>query len=141
MSVSSVMAALRRMENGITLTLKDGRGPWFTDMLYPAGVLLATWTLPTCDVQYITTTDVVNIDGIPLSKRCCRAPELNEKALYLALVDGGLSSVSFQKFLETMWAVGVVSFSVDMVSRTVTCHGPDIRTAQGGMTTIRSVDA
>lgn len=110
-------------EAGVTLELKESGAPWFTEVLYPAGVLLSTRELPSCDTLYITSRDMVSITGTPLPAKYRCPPVLNRAVLYLVVSEA--PGMTPETFLAAMWAAGVTRYTVDMVGRTVTCYGGD----------------
>lgn len=108
----------------ITVQLKTGRSPWFTDVLYPAGALLMnTWTLPGCDALYVTVNGVITISGIPLRGHFNPFRTLDTAELYRIVRGPGVVYFPFRTFLAAMWAAGVAGYIVDMIERTVTCYG------------------
>jgi Phage envelope protein len=109
----------------ITVPLKTGGAPWFADVLYPAGVLINTWTLPGCDALYVTVNGVITISGIPLRGHFNPFRTLNTTELYRIVRGPGVVYFPFRTFLAAMWAAGVAGYTVDMAGRTVTCYGPD----------------
>ncbi|MGK8665322.1 DUF1398 family protein [Serratia marcescens] len=115
-----VQAALKA---GREIQLKEGRFPYFADVLYRAGVLSNTWCLPSGNSLYVTRKGPVNVTGEPLAVRSIKPAPFNERALYLAIQEEKNGNVAFRDFLRMLWGAGVVSYTVDFVLRTVTYYG------------------
>lgn len=117
-----VQAALKA---GMEIQLKEGRFPYFADVLYRAGVISNTWYLPSCQSLYVTRKGPVRVEGKPLITQGRRHPALNEMALYRAISEDRKGNTTFQAFLAAIWTAGVVSYTVDFVARTVTYYGAE----------------
>lgn len=115
-----VQAALKA---GREIQFKEGRFPYFADVLYRAGVLSNTWYLPSGNSLYVTRKGPVKVTGEPLAIRTIKPAPFNEQALYLAMQEDRAGNITFRDFLRMLWAAGVVSYTVDFVLRTVTYYG------------------
>ena len=113
------------LNGSVKWQLSDGGFPFFTDVLFRAGVLINTWSLPACQSLYVTRQGQVKIPGASLMVPQ-ELPQLDDKKLYQAfrLAREGCDK-RFRAFLFELCAAGVANYTVDCVARTVTFYGED----------------
>ena len=97
--------------------------PFLAETLRRAGVTRNIWQLPACQSLYITASGPVVICGQPLSAGFCDVPPFDEAALIHALRTDQAGNSSFEEFLSSCWAAGIVSYEVDFDARTVDYRG------------------
>ncbi|EPC4333804.1 hypothetical protein ACRZTK_004407 [Enterobacter asburiae] len=103
----------------LTFRVKEQGAPFFADILYGAGVVSATWSLPSCECLYLTRKGHMSLDGAPLSGSPGSVP-VRESLLCQAVNRQYEGAVSFSEFLEELWRLGVTQYHVDYIRRTVT---------------------
>ena len=123
------MLVQQALKAGMVMNIREGRFPHFADVLYQAGVISNTWTLPTCHSLYITRKGPVSIAGEPLVIKRTTPNRFDEQRLYQAIQKDLLGHSCFRTFLTEIWSAGVVSYTVDFITRTVTyyAHGDLLR--------------
>lgn len=113
------------LNGGVEWELNDGGFPFFTDVLFRAGVLSNTWSLPACQSLYVTRRGRVKIPGASLMLPQ-ELPPLDNKKLYQALRRAREEyDKHFRAFLFELCAAGVVNYTVDCIARTVTFYGEE----------------
>jgi|SRR5579859_1418660 len=100
-----------------------GGFPYLAEVLRKAGVTRNLWSLPSCQSLFLTHEGPVVIQGTPLVNGAVDVPAFDEKALIRALRVDQAGESTFPEFLEASWRAGVVSYYVDLETRTVTYQG------------------
>ncbi|MBY4850249.1 DUF1398 domain-containing protein [Serratia marcescens] len=113
------------LNGGVEWKLNDGGFPFFSDVLFRAGVLSNVWSLPACQSLYVTRQGIVKIPGASLMVPQ-ELPQLDDKKLYQAICRAREEyDKHFRSFLFELCAAGVVNYTVDCVARTVTFYGEE----------------
>lgn len=104
---------------GLIFRVREQGAPFFADILYGAGIVSATWSLPSCECLYLTRKGHMTLEGVPLHGKPGSLP-VRESQLCLAVNRQYDGTASFTAFLEELWRLGVMQYHVDYVHRTVT---------------------
>lgn len=113
------------LNGSVKWQLNDGGFPFFSDVLFRAGVLKHVWSLPACQSLYLTRRGRVKIPGASLMVSQ-ELPLFDDKKLYQVVGRAREGHYkSFRAFLFELYAAGVASYTVDCVVRTVMFYGGD----------------
>lgn len=100
-----------------------GGFPYLAETLRRAGVRRNEWLLPSLQRIYHTDAGAVVEQGTPLLYGLAEIPSFDSGALIRALRADQEGRASFEQFVASAWAAGVVRWVVDLDARTCTYHG------------------
>ncbi|CAN7192385.1 DUF1398 domain-containing protein [Mycolicibacterium frederiksbergense] len=100
-----------------------GGFPYLAETLRRAGVRRNEWLLPSLQRIYHTDAGAVVEQGTPLLYGLAEIPSFDSGALIRALRADQEGRVSFEQFVASAWAAGVMRWAVDLYARTCTYHG------------------
>jgi uncharacterized protein YbcV (DUF1398 family) len=100
-----------------------GGFPHLAEVLKQAGVEKNIWSLPSCQSVYIMQQGNVVMQGTPLVTGTHDIPAFDRDALILCIQKDQAGDSTFPAFLQAAWEAGVISYTVDFITHTVSYYG------------------